>query len=84
MAVVIKRAHTKDVEGGYFTEMGIVQTVPVVLNKIVVGHNNIYRPKFDGMNRSHASQFNTEADAQALIDDPDYGGPEAFANCTIE
>lgn len=74
----------KDPLQGYFTEVKIVKTTPVYLNKRLMGHENEYRPVFEGMNKYHASQFATEADARGLMDDPEYGGASAFANCIIE
>lgn len=69
---------------GYFTEMKISKTVPVTLDDRIVGHQNTYRPIFEGMRPSMASLFDTEADARSLMQNERYGGASAFANCTIE
>lgn len=68
---------------GYYTEMALKKSTPVEIDGQVVGYRHAYRPKFDGMHPSHASQFNARTDAQALIEDKRFGR-KSFANCTIE
>ncbi|MES1993142.1 MAG: hypothetical protein V4457_05950 [Pseudomonadota bacterium] len=68
---------------GYYTEMVLKRSTPVEIDGLVVGYRHTYRPKFDGMHTSHASQFNERADAQAMIEDKRFGR-KSFANCTIE
>lgn len=69
---------------GYFTEMYSSETIPVFLGDRLMGHNYVYRPKFEAFKIDQATQFDTEADARALIQDARYGGAVAFPNCTIE
>lgn len=69
---------------GYFTEMKVVETRAVTLNGNLVGHENVYRPQFEAFKAAQASQFDTEGDATALMADSNYGGAEAFAQCSVE
>lgn len=67
---------------GYFTEMYSSETIPVYLGDRLMGHNYTFRPKFEAFKPSQATQFDTEADALALIKETKYGGE--FASCTVE
>lgn len=71
---------------GFYTGHTIVETKPVYLNRVLIGHDNISEPVFDGMRQTHAVQFNSRDDAQALITNKDgfYGPPGCFDGCTVE
>ena len=84
---------------GFFTEMQVSETTsilapmdmvlhaghPPVKKGDVIGYDNRYEPRFEAFRPSQATQFDTEADAQAQIDKNavEHGGPEAFAGCTV-
>lgn len=71
---------------GYYTHHEIHKQTQVVLNGRLIGHNLEHKPVFLGMTPAHASQFDSEADAQLLIDNKDnaYGPDGAFEGCTVE
>jgi hypothetical protein len=73
----------KHPDGTYFTEMRSVETKAVTLRGQVIGHEETYRPKFDAPQPRFASQFDTEADAAALLHDSQFGAPDSFAGCSI-
>lgn len=70
-------------KGMHFTEMASVETVPVVHNDILVGHNETWRPQFKSGEVLGGAQFDTEADAQLVMNDKKYGGPASFAGCIV-
>lgn len=71
---------------GYYTTHRIIETKPVHLNRVLVGHDNISAPVFDGMNQMHSAQFGSRADAESLITNKDglHGPPGCFDGCTVE
>jgi len=69
--------------GTFFSQMYVQETKVVTLNKIVVGHEDTHRPEFKATDETTATQFHTEQDALDLINNPDFGGPESFAGCTV-
>jgi hypothetical protein len=75
--VIKKDDHT------YFTEVRSVETIPVRLNGNIVGHNTTYRPMFEAAHQRFATRFDTVKDAEAFMNDPEYGAPEAFAGCKV-
>lgn len=74
----------RNAEGHFFTEMKIVETKEVRLKGDLIGVEDVYRPKFEASEPDDATQFHTEKDAFDLTQNPEYGGPDSFAGCTIE
>lgn len=79
MRYVIKKP-----DEGYFTEVKAVESVPVKLHGVLIGHNTTYKPLFLGMQPAHATQFGDEASARSFMNETDYGAPDAFEGCVIE
>lgn len=80
---------------GYFSEFEITETVPVLAPVDIppnikkgdpIAHVSHALPKFEAGHAKLAAKFNTEADAQAQLSNPDpnLGGPAAFAGCIVE
>jgi hypothetical protein len=85
---------------GYFTEFEVVETRAVVapLDMVIhaghppvkkgeiIGTESNYRPLFEAFKPSQAIKFDTPADAEGQIANPDpsHGGPAAFADCIVE
>lgn len=69
---------------GYYDGMIITGQKPVKFNGILVGHEQIWRPTFNGMQHMHAAQFNTKADAESQLANEQFGAPESFAGCFVE
>lgn len=70
--------------GGFYTQMSKVGSEPVKRRTgEILAWDDVYRPQFDGRTAYHASQFGTVADAEQLMADPEFGGPESFAGCVV-
>lgn len=67
-------------------EMVLHQGSPPVPKGAQIGVEHRYAPKFEAFKPGQSVQFDTAEDAQKQIanaDDPNLGGPAAFAGCTV-
>jgi hypothetical protein len=80
----VKYFVVKNESGSYYTEMRVIETKAVHFKGELIGHEDTYRPKFEGRIPEHASKYGTEADCNDLMTNPAFGGPDTWAGCTIE
>jgi hypothetical protein len=83
MAFVPDRYVIKKDDGTYFTEMRSTGFHDVLYRGAVVARVETLEPKFEAPLPRFASQFDTEADALLILNDPQYGAPETFKGCSV-
>lgn len=81
--VIEVRFVIKNTAGGYFTEMRESGKRPVWMNGSIVGEELLYVPMFEAFAARFASQFDTQQDAELVIADSRFGGPETFSGCVV-
>lgn len=73
----------KSAEGAFFTEMQVAGKRDVIANGAVIAQEQQYLPKFESSVARFASQFDTQLDAEAVMANPQFGGPESFKGCVV-
>lgn len=73
----------RSAEGAFFTEMQVAGKRDVIANGAVIAQEQQYLPKFESSVARFASQFDTQSDAEAVMSNPQFGGPESFKGCVV-
>jgi hypothetical protein len=75
----------KSPEGGFFSGFDCIETRPVTLRGVLMGHEDHMRPAFKAFSTRDAVKFNDEADALGQIKngEPLHGGAEVFNGCVV-
>jgi hypothetical protein len=75
----------KSPDGSFFSGFDCIETRPVSLRGVVLGHEDHMRPVFKAAATRDAAKFNSEADADSQIanGEPLHGGPEVFTGCIV-
>lgn len=82
--VIEVRFVIRNVDGRFFTEMKESGKRDVVANAAVVATELLYTPQFDASRSDQASQFDTQRDAEIVMEDSRFGGSSgAFKGCII-
>jgi hypothetical protein len=73
----------KSPAGAFFTEMKPGGLRDVIANGAVIAQEQQYLPQFEASVSRFASQFDNEADAQAVMSNPQFGAPGSFEGCVV-
>jgi hypothetical protein len=69
--------------GVFFTEMKAAGVRDVMANGVVIAHEQQYLPQFEASVARFASQFDTQADAESVMANAQFGAPQSFAGCVV-
>lgn len=73
----------KNAAGAFFTEMKAAGKRDVMMNGAVIAQEQQYVPQFESSASRFASQFDTQADAESVVANPQFGGPRSFEGCVV-
>lgn len=83
MQAIEVRFAIKSPSGAFFTEMKVGGLRDVIANGAVIAQEQQYLPQFDAAQGRFATQFDTQADGELVMANPQFGGPDSFQGCSV-